>query len=138
MFYFSSFIFQKTDGFIKEDNSSGKVATVEEELDGVDVDDIRNFEGLPRLVFIEEEGGNFQVVNDGRDPTRNINQKKKSDVLQDVHSVINVAGKSVSSITMWTIVNQLGKHDGVSVVSNLKIRELFSDKMNKNRFDPIL
>ena len=60
----------------------------------------------PRPVFINEECVNLIVVNDGVEPTKNINQKKKSDVLQwpvDVHSVKNVVGESISSVTMRNI-----------------------------------
>ena len=52
------------------------------QLDCIDIDDIGNLEDLPRLVFIDEECGNLIVVNDGAELTRNINQRKKSDVLQ--------------------------------------------------------
>ena len=52
-----------------------------EKLDGTDVDDIGNFEDLPILVFIDEECGNPIVISDSGEFTRNINQKKKSDVL---------------------------------------------------------
>ena len=45
------------------------------------------------------------MYNDGGELTRNINQKKKSGVLT------SVVGESISSVTMWNIVNQLGKHD---------------------------
>ena len=65
-------------------------------------------------MFIDEECGNLKEANDGGELTRNINQKKKSDVLQspvDVHSVTNVAGESISLITIYDILNQLGKHD---------------------------
>ena len=55
---------------------------VEEELDGIDTDDIGNLEDSPRFVFIDEECENLIVVNDGGELTRNINQKKKPDVLQ--------------------------------------------------------
>ena len=55
---------------------------VKEELDCIDIDIIWNLEDSPRLVFIDEECGNLVVVNDGGELTRNINQKKKSDVLQ--------------------------------------------------------
>ena len=55
---------------------------VEEDLDCIDTDDIGNLEDSPRLVFIDEECGNLIVVIDGGKLTRNINQKKKSDVLQ--------------------------------------------------------
>ena len=44
-------------------------------------------------MFIDEDCGNLIVVNDGAELTRNINQMKKSDVLQlpiDVDSVANV------------------------------------------------
>ena len=44
---------------------------------------------------------------------RNVN-KRRSDTFckpVDVHSVTNVVGESISSITMGDIANQLGKHD---------------------------
>ena len=90
-------------------------------------------------MFINEECGNLKVVGDGAKPTRDINQKKKSDVSQqplDAHSVTNVGG-SISSTTMYNLVNQLGKRDFSygSVVNNLKDRKLFYDKMNRNRVD---
>ena len=59
-----------------------KKMIVEEDLDCIDTDDIVNLENSPRLVFIDEECGNLIVVIDGEKLTRNINQKKKSDVLQ--------------------------------------------------------
>ena len=59
-----------------------KKMIVEEDLDCIDTDDIGNLEDSPRLVFIDEECGNLIVVIDGGKLTRNINQKKKSDVLQ--------------------------------------------------------
>ena len=65
----------------------------EEEPDYIDIDDIGKLEDSPRLVFIDEECKNLIVVNDGGELTRNINQKKKSDVLQqpiDVYSVTNI------------------------------------------------
>ena len=37
---------------------------------------------LPRLMFIDEECGNLQVVVDGREFTKNNNRMKESDVLQ--------------------------------------------------------
>ena len=78
--YFSSFILNH--GFVDKDNPSEKVVILEEELNRVDIDDIGNLEGLPRFVFIDEECGSLKVVNDRGGFTRNINQKKKSDVLQ--------------------------------------------------------
>ena len=58
----------------------------------------------------------------------------------DVHSVVNAIGESISSISIWNTVNQLGKYDFSfgSVVNNLKERQLFSDQINKNRFDLVL
>ena len=53
---------------------------VEEELDGIDTDDIGNLEDSPRFVFIDEECENLIVVNDGGELAENISQKKKFDV----------------------------------------------------------
>ena len=78
---------------------------VKEELDGIDIDDIRNLEDLLRIVFIHEECGNLKVFVDGRE----ILTKRISLVfykLIDVHSVINVIEESISSIRMWNIVSQ--------------------------------
>ena len=46
---------------------------VKEELDGIDLDDIRNLENLLRIVFIHEESGNLKVFVDGGELTKNIN-----------------------------------------------------------------
>ena len=62
--------------FIEEDKPSEKVVTAEEELNRFDIDSI----GLPRFVFINDKCGYLKVVNDGGELTRDINQKKKSDV----------------------------------------------------------
>ena len=51
--------------------------------------------------------------------------------------MVDAISESISSISIWNIVNQLGKYDfscGL-VVNNLKERQLFSNKMNRNRFD---
>ena len=48
--YFSNFIFKENLVFNEKDNPSQKVVITEEELDGIDRDDIGNFEDLPRLV----------------------------------------------------------------------------------------
>ena len=58
----------------------------------------------------------------------------------DVQSVTNVVGENISSITMWIIVNQIGKHDFSleSIVNNLKDKNFFSDEINRNSFNPIL
>ena len=82
MFYFSGFIFKKNHGFIEKGNPSQKNAIVEEELDCIDIDDIGNLKDLTRLLFIGIECGNIIVVDDVEELTRNINQKKKSNVLQ--------------------------------------------------------
>ena len=56
------FIFLKNHGFVQEDSPSEKVVIVEEELDGIDIDDIGNLEDSFRLVFIDEECENLIVV----------------------------------------------------------------------------
>ena len=78
------------------------------------IDNIGNLEDSPRLVFIDEECENLIVVNDGGEITRNINQKKKSEVFQqsiDVDYLTNAVDQLICQTTMWNIVNQLGKHD---------------------------
>ena len=63
----SSFIFKENHVFIEEDdNPLDKVVTVEEELDGIDIDGIGNLVDLHRLMFIDEEYGNVKIVLDGR------------------------------------------------------------------------
>ena len=66
----------------EEDNLSENIVLVKEELDVINKDDIVNLKDLLRLVLINEECWNPKVVVDGGDLTRNINQKKKLDVLQ--------------------------------------------------------
>ena len=110
-FYISSFIFKGNHALIQEDNPSEKIIIVEEELDGNDRDDIGNLEDLLRLVLINEECWNPKVVVDGGELAKNVNQKKKPDVFYkpvDVHSVTNAIDESISSISTWNIVNQLG------------------------------
>ena len=126
--YFSSFIFTKKSRF-HWNKPSEKGVIAEEKINRFDIDGIENLEGSPRFVFINEECGNLKVVNDGGELARDIKQKKKSDVSQkpvDVHSVTNV-GESISSITIYNIVNQLGKRDFSygSVVHNLKAGNVF-------------
>ena len=87
---YSSFIFKENHVFIEEeDNPSDKVVMVVEELDcididveGVDIHGIGNLVDLPRLMFIDEECGNFKVVVDDGELTVNNNRKKSSEVLQ--------------------------------------------------------
>ena len=53
----SSFIFKENCIFIEEDKSSDKVVIIEKEIDG-----IRNLVDLPRLMLLNEECGNLQLV----------------------------------------------------------------------------
>ena len=62
-FYFLVLFSKKNHGFIEEDNPSEKVVTVEEKLNVVDMDDIGDFGGLRRLVFIDKECGKHRVVD---------------------------------------------------------------------------
>ena len=47
---------------------------VKEELDAIDIYDIRNLEDLLRIVFIHEECGNLKVFVDGGELTGNMNK----------------------------------------------------------------
>ena len=52
----------------------------------------------------------------------------------------NAIDENICSISIWNIGNQLGKYNyscGLAV-NNLKERQIFSDQMNRNRFDLIL
>ena len=83
MFYFFSLVFKKKNhSFIQESNLSEKVVILEEELDGIDINENGNLEDSPRLVLFDEECGNLIVVNNGGELTRNINQKKRPGALQ--------------------------------------------------------
>ena len=78
----SSFIFEENHVFIEEETpQSNKVVTVEEELDGIDIDGTWNLMDLPRLMFINEEYGNLKKVVDGGELTRNDDRMRKSEVL---------------------------------------------------------
>ena len=46
------------------------------------IDDIGNLEGLLKKLYTDEKCGNLKVVTDGGELFRNINQMKKSDVLE--------------------------------------------------------
>ena len=54
----------------------------------------------------------WEVFIDGGERTRNINQIKKSDLLQAYICpfVTNAVGKIIFSVSKWNIVNQLVKH----------------------------
>ena len=58
----------------------------------------------------------------------------------DVHSVTNAIDESISLISIWNIVNQVGKYEFFygSVVNNFIERQLFPDQMNRNCLDLIL
>ena len=58
------------------------IVIIEGELDYIDIDDVGKLEDLLRAVFNDEACGNLKVVIDHQELTRNINQKKKSDLLQ--------------------------------------------------------
>ena len=45
-------VFLETQIYSKEDKPSQKVVIVEEKLDDIDIDGIRNSEDLPRIIFI--------------------------------------------------------------------------------------
>ena len=129
-FHLSSSIFNEIHVLIEEGNPSEKIVIVEDELDGIDGDDIWNLKDLLRLVLINEECGN---------PIESL-PKRTFYKPVDVHSVRNAMGKCMSSISIWNIVNHLDKHDFScrSVVDNLKEMQLFSDQINRNHFDLIL
>ena len=69
---------------IEDENPSEKIFITVEELNCVDVDDIGNLDDLPWFVFIDNECGNLKVVSDCGELSRNINQKRNSDVSQPV------------------------------------------------------
>ena len=73
---------------------------VKEELDRIDIDDIRNLEDLLRMVFIHEECGNLKVSLTVESLLEILTKKRSQGFykLTDVHSVINVIRKSISSI----------------------------------------
>ena len=90
-----------------------KVIILEEEFDGIYRDGNENLEDLLRLVLIDGECGNLKVVVDGGELTRRISKRKKSDVLQAYGCPLcdKCYERDFSSKSMWSIVNQLGKHD---------------------------
>ena len=57
-FYYSTFIFKETQVLIEEGSTSEKIVIVEEELDCIDINNIRNSENLLKSVLIHEECGN--------------------------------------------------------------------------------
>ena len=90
---------------------------------------------LLRLMFIDEECGNLKVVVDGGELTRNINGKKKSDVLKpiNVYSVTNSKDEIEVNMIFLAVTFFCGL-----VVNKLRGRKLFPDVMNRNHLDLIL
>ena len=80
--YFSSFIHKENHFCIEEDNPQEKRIIIEQELDGICIADTEKLENLPRLAFIDKDGGNADVVIDDRELTRNITKKRNSIVLK--------------------------------------------------------
>ena len=85
-FYFSNLIFKENHFCIKEDNPQEKLIIVVQEQDGICIADAEKLENLSRLVFIDNECGNANVVVDGRELTRNITKKRISIVLKAYRS----------------------------------------------------
>ena len=94
LIYFSNFIFKENHVLVEEDNPSEKNVIVKEELDDIDVDDVV---GILKYSLILESF--LEILTKRRSQTFY--------KLIDVHSVANVLGENVSSISMWrNIVNQ--------------------------------
>ena len=94
LIYFSKFIFKENHVLVEEDNPSEKNVIVKEELDDIDVDDVV---GILKYSLILESF--LEILTKRRSQTFY--------KLIDVHSVANVLGENVSSISMWrNIVNQ--------------------------------
>ena len=91
-------------------NNGGCWNLFEKELDGIDIDVIEILKDVTRLLFFHEEPRNPRVVVDTGEVTRNINKQKNLDALQVYRCRLkNAIGKSVSSTSIWNIVNQVGK-----------------------------
>ena len=99
LIYFSKFIFKENHVLVEEDNPSEKNVIVKEELDDIDVDDVVEILKYSLMLksFLE------------------ILTKRRSQTFYkriDVHSVTNILGENISSISMWrNIVNQWSKYD---------------------------
>ena len=96
-----------------KDNPSEKAVLVEEEIDGIDVDDSGNLEDLPRLVFVDEQCASIKAVVHSVELIISINKNEKQEVSQAYRCLLpdeNAIYKSFSSIGMWNIVNHLGMH----------------------------
>ena len=75
---------------------------VKEELHDMDMDDIRNLEGLLRIVFIL----NYSLTMESLLEILTKSKSQEFYKLIDVDSVTNFIGENIYSISMWNIVNQ--------------------------------
>ena len=74
------FYFRRKSRFHWKRSPSNKVVTVQEELDGIDIDGIGNLMDLPGLMFIDQECGNLKEIFDGEELTKSNDRKRKSEV----------------------------------------------------------
>ena len=88
LIYFSNFIFKENHVLVEEDNPSEKNVIVKEELDDTDVDDVV---GILKCSLVLESF--LEILTKWRSQTFY--------KLIDVHSVTNVLGENISSISMW-------------------------------------
>ena len=88
LIYFSNFIFKENHVLVEEDNPSEKNVIVNEELDDTDVDDVV---GILKCSLVLESF--LEILTKWRSQTFY--------KLIDVHSVTNVLGENISSISMW-------------------------------------
>ena len=96
---------------IEKGKPSEKFILVEQELYGIDRDDFVNLDDLRRLVLINGECRNPKVVADGGELNKNINQKMKLTILQACRCPFCHKGESITSISVWNMVNHLGRYD---------------------------
>ena len=68
----------------------------------MDMDDIRNLEGLLRIVFIL----NYSLTMESLLEILTKSKSQEFYKLIDVDSVTNFIGENIYSISMWNIVNQ--------------------------------
>ena len=59
--------------------------------------------------MVADDGMEVSYLHDGGELLEILRKRRSQSI--DVRSVTNAKGKIVSSISMWSIVNQLGKHD---------------------------
>ena len=80
----------------------------QEVFNGIDIGVIGNLENLLRVVFIDEGCGNLRVLVES---LLEILTKRRSQTFYKpiyLHPMTNAVGESISSISKWNIVNQLG------------------------------